>query len=146
MPAAVADLAAVQNWLYDSLVADSTINTATGGRVFANAAPSTTAFPLVTFAFVGGVDVIRTVGDTRVTQALYLVRAIGKGNSLAGIKPIAARFDTVLTVPYGGVTVDGVRIRSCVHDQPHVRFDQEYDVPATYLGAVYRIYFYPEVQ
>ena len=117
-----------------------------GDRIYANAAPSSTAFPLVTFAFIGGVDVIHTVGDNRVTQALYLVRAIAKGNTLAGIKSVAARFDTVLTVPPGGVLVDGVRIRSCVHDQPFVRFDQEYDVPATYLGTIYRVYFYPKVQ
>lgn len=146
MVAVVAELAAVQNWMYDRLVADTTINTAVGGRIYAQAAPSGTLFPLVIFAFIGGVDVTHTIGDNRVTYALYLVRAVQKGNTLAGIKAVAARFDTALHIDAPGVTVDGVSIRSCVHDQPHVRFDQDYDVPATYLGSYYRVYFYPAVQ
>lgn len=141
----MAELASVQQWMYTQLSSDATINAAVGSRIYANAAPQNTIMPLLTFAYIGGVDVVHTIGNTRATMAIYLVRAVAKGNSTAPIEAAAARFDALLD-PGMGVTVDGVKIRSCVHDQPHIRSDGEYGVPAVYLGSYYRVYFHPADQ
>lgn len=142
----MAELASVQQWIYTQLASDATINAAVGSRIYANAAPQNTIMPLLTFAFIGGVDVVHTIGNARATMAIYLVRAVAKGNSTAPIEAAAAQFDALLDPGIGGVTVDGVTICSVVHDQPHMRSDAEYGVPAVYLGSYYRVFFYPAAQ
>jgi hypothetical protein len=137
-----AELARVEQWMYATLAADPTIAGVVGSRIYADEAPQGTDFPLVIFAHIGNVDVVRALGNGRMAQAIYLVRAVDKGSSTSGgLKTVADRFDPLLLVQ--NVVVDGVRINYVQHDQHHIRKDATSGVPYSYLGSYYLVFCQP---
>lgn len=137
-----ADLARVQQWLYTTLSGDATIAGVVGSRVFAEQAPQEAELPLVLFAHIGNVDVLRTIGLGRVARTLWLVRAVGNGESVQGsLRTVADRFDPLLIK--SNIVVDNVLINTVQHDQFHVRSDAETGVPVSYIGSYYLIFCQP---
>lgn len=141
----VSELSRVNEWLLGVLANDSGIFGKVGTRIYADQAPQGAASPLVVFSFLGGADKLIT-GTARLTQTLYLVRAISAGLSYDLVDDIADRIEAVLTVPDAGQIVREVRITSCAREQPHQRKDAENGVPYVYMGGFYRIRFQPSGQ
>jgi hypothetical protein len=137
-----ADTTRVNEWIWGVLHGDLQISTAVGGRVFVDYAPQGTVSPMVIAAYLGGADKVRT-RTSRLTNALYLIRASGEGSSYDPIEAIADRMDEILTVPDNGTTVRDIRIASCIREQPHQRKDEEFGKPVVYLGGFYRIQYQP---
>lgn len=137
-----ADLARVEQWLYTTLAADSTITSVVGTRIYADQAPQGAALPLVIFSHIGNVDTVRSLGNGRLSKVIYLVRVVGAGSSTSGsLKTVADRFDPQLLVQ--NIVVDGVRIAYVQHDQHHIRKDSENGIPLSYLGSYYLIFCQP---
>lgn len=136
----------VTGWIWDAIQADATLVAALGGignvRIYADEAPQGAVVPMVLYAFLGGSD--QLVGSSRLSNALYLIRAIGEGASYAAIEDIADRVDNRLTnVGAGGIFFRDIQILSCSREQPHQRKDSQFGVPTIYLGGFYRIRWAP---
>lgn len=137
-----AELARVEQWMYTTLAADATVTSLCGTRIYADEAPQGATFPLIVFAHIGNVDVIRAGNNGRMAKVIYLVRAVGKGSSTAGdLLTVADRFDPLLLVQ--NVTVNGVRIAYVQHDQHHIRKDSQDGVPMSYIGSYYLVFTQP---
>ncbi len=94
-----ADLARVEQWMYSTLAADATVASICGTRIYSEQAPQGSAFPMVLFAHIGNIDVVRALGNGRLSKVIYIVRAVGMGSSTQGaIKTVADRFDPLLLV------------------------------------------------
>jgi hypothetical protein len=142
-----ADLSRVDKWLYSHMAADNIINTASGGRIYADEAPQGAATPMVLYAFLGGSDRLLSFRG-RLSSVLYLIRAVNEGSSYDSILAVADRIDELLTTAISdqGTVVDDTRITACYREQPHQRKDQAFGVPVVYLGGYYRITFQPAFQ
>lgn len=126
-----------------TMAGDLALSTAVSGRVYGDMAPQNSSMPLVLFVYLGGADKVLTF-RTRVTNAIYLVRAVGSGSSYNAIEAVADRIDEVLSVlPDQGTIVRDIRISSCIREQPHQRKDMENGVPTVYMGGFYRIKYQP---
>lgn len=137
-----AELARVEQWMYSTLVADATVTSIVDARVYADEAPQGATFPLVLFAHIGNVDVLRSGSNGRMAKVIYLVRAVGKGSSTSGdLMTVADRFDPLLLVQ--NVTVNGVRIAYVQHDQHHIRKDSTDGIPMSYIGSYYLVFTQP---
>ena len=139
------DLTRVDEWLYDTLHGDAILSNLIGGRIYGDQAPQGATFPLVLYAFLGGADKILTL-TSRLTNSLYLIRAVDEGSTFTSIEAVADRMDEILSVPEHGVIVRDIRISSCQREQPHQRKDMENGVPVVYLGGFYRIKYQPASQ
>lgn len=141
-----ADITRIDEWLYDLFSANATITSTVGGRIYGDVAPQGSTFPLVLFAFLGGADKVITF-SSRFTNAIYLIRAVGRGSSYDSIELLADRLDVLLgnAVPTNGVVVRDIRIASCNREQPFQRKDTTDGVPVVYLGGFYRIRYQPTI-
>ena len=139
-----ADILRVDQWLTTVLAGDSILSAAVSGRVYGDMAPQNSTTPLVLFAFLGGADKVVTL-RTRLTNAIYLIRAVGTGSSFNSLRTIADRMDDLLvtSLPDQGTIVEDIRVASCLREQPHQRKDMENGVPVVYLGGFYRIKYQP---
>ena len=132
----------VTGWLYQQIQGDATLLAAVGGRIYADEAPQSVRVPLVLFAFLGGSD--QLTGNVRLSNGLWLIRAVGEGTSYASIEDIADRMDDKVTaVGFGGTFYRDIRILSSVREQPHQRKDAQFGFPTVYLGGFYRIRWSP---
>lgn len=144
----------VTGWIWDAIQADATLVTALKAvpgedpellpRIFADEAPQGAKVPLVLYAFLGGSD--QLVGNSRLSSALWLVRAVGEGASYSTIEDIADRVDERITnVGAGGIFYRDIHILSCTREQPHQRKDAAFGVTTIYLGGFYRVRWSPSV-
>jgi hypothetical protein len=137
-----AELVRVEQWMYQTLAADPTIAGVVGTRIYADYAPQGAVFPLVLFAHIGNVDVVRSWNNGRMAKNIFLVRAIGLGSTVTGnLKTVADRFDPLLLK--SNVIVDGVRIAYVQHDQHAIRKDNENGIPMSYVGSYYLVFTQP---
>lgn len=137
-----ADLTRVDQWIYSVLHGDVELNAAVSGRIYADQAPQGVVFPLVLYSFLGGADKTVTF-TTRLTNAIFLVRAVGSGSSFTPLEFLADQIDALMAVPERGTVVRDVRITTVTREQPHQRKDMENGVPTVYLGGFYRIKYQP---
>lgn len=141
-----ADISRIDQWVYGVLGGDITLAAAVSSRIYGDMAPQGAAMPLVLFSFLGGADKVLTL-RTRLTNAIYLIRAVASGSSYNTAEAIADRMDLLLTsaLPDLGTVVRDIRVSSCTREQPHQRKDMENGVPVVYLGGFYRIKYQPLV-
>lgn len=139
-----ADSTRVDEWLYDLFSTNLGVSTTVGGRIFVDSAPQGVDYPLVLYAFLGGADKVVTF-QSRLTNAIYLIRAVGRGSSYNAIETLADQLDNLLvtSVPSNGLAIRDIRIASCTREQPHQRKDLENGVATVYLGGFYRIRYQP---
>jgi hypothetical protein len=140
-----ADLTRVDEWIYSVLNSDLQLATAVNHRIYVDQAPQNVTYPLVLYSFLGGADKVVTL-RTRLTNAIFLIRAVGTGSSFAPLETMADRIDALMDVPEAGVIIRGVRISTVTREQPHQRKDMENGVPTVYLGGFYRIKYQPSDQ
>jgi len=145
MPGTVAELSRVNQWLITSLTSDASLVGMVGGRIFIDEAPEGTATPMIIAAFLGGADKVLT-STGRLTQVLYLIRAVAQSGTYETVSNLADRIEAVMNVPIGGTVVDGVRISTCFREQPHQRMDSQFGIRTVYMGGFYRIRFQPSYQ
>jgi hypothetical protein len=139
-----AELVRVEQWIYQTLVADPTVASIVGTRVYGEKAPQgqEDAYPMVLIAHIGNVDVVRTWNNGRMAKNIMLVRVVGEGSSVTGdLTTVADRFDSLLLK--NNVVVDGVRIAYVQHDQHAIRKDSENGVPIAYVGSYYLFFTQP---
>lgn len=112
MSAVGLELEVADRWLFDVLTADPDLAALItdpgddGPRVFSEVAPASAAYPFVVFAHQASTDVAG-VGPYRIgTEATYVVKAVGEGQSYAPLRPVAARIDALLQGA-GGAVIDG---------------------------------------
>lgn len=142
---AVAELSRVNSWIMDVLSGDGSLQAMVQGRVYVDQAPEHATTPLVIFAFLGGSDKVLT-STGRLTQVLYLIRAVAENGTYDDVAPLADRIEAALTLPEQGTVVDQVRITTVFREQPHQRMDSQYGVRTVYMGGFYRIRFQPANQ
>jgi hypothetical protein len=137
-----AELARVEQWMYSTLAGDATVSSIVSTRIYADEAPQEAAFPMIIFAHIGNVDILRSGSNGRFAKNIYLVRAIGRGSSVQGdILTVADRFDPLLLV--SNVTVNSVRIAYVQHDQHAIRKDSSDGIPVAYIGSYYLVFTQP---
>lgn len=137
-----AELARVEQWMYATLAADATVSGIVADRIYADEAPQAATFPMVIFAHIGNVDILRAGSNGRFAKNIFLVRAIDRGSTTGGsLTTVADRFDPLLLVQ--NVTVNGVRIAYVQHDQHTIRKDSQDGVPISYLGSYYLVFTQP---
>lgn len=137
------EMAAAREWLFSTLTADATLiallpGGATAGVNHRRAAQGT-AYPIVIYQFMSGVD-YAAVGAYRIwTNMVWLVKAVGASADAATIDAIAARIDTLLQRG-SGTPASGV-VASCVRESVVDYVDDVAgSVPYSHLGGNYRIY------
>jgi len=127
--------------MYSVLSGDATISSIVGARIYADEAPQEAAFPLIVFAHIGNIDILRGGAGSRVSKVIYLVRVVDQNSTVQGtVKTVADRFDPLLLV--GNTTVGDVKL-STQHDQHHVRRDSEFGIPTVYMGSYYLVFVQP---
>ena len=87
---------AAEQWIYQTLAADAALAVLVGGRIYSVLAPQTTAYPMVVFACLTGVDTNALAAQRVLTQLRYAVHCADKAGSIAGLDAIARRVDQLL--------------------------------------------------
>lgn len=124
-------------WLFAKLSGDATLTSLVGNRIKSYLAPAGTAFPYILYNWQGGTDVM-VVGSYRVfNTGLYQVKAVGQGDSMSNIWPVAHRIDEVLHRASG--TVTGGIILACVREQPIAYVENSDGIRYNHLGGIYRV-------
>ena len=137
-----AELPTIEKWIYQQLAGDATVTGIVGNRIYSEIAPQGAIFPLVLFAHIGNVDVLRAGRNGRMAKNIFLVRAIGEGSSTTGVlKTVADRFDPLLLK--NNQEIDDVRIAYVQHDQHAIRKDAESGKPMVYVGSYYLVFSQP---
>lgn len=138
----LAELSRLNYWIHNVLSSDQQIFLFCGGRIYADEAPQNALTPMVIFAFLGGSDRTVTTASTRLSYAIYLIRAIAESSSYDTVALAADRIEALLTVPSQGTVINSeVRITSCLRQQPHQRKDSSNGIPTVYMGGFYGITF-----
>jgi len=128
----------VEQWLFSVLTGDTALAAAIGARVYVGAAPNTATFPLVIFAQISPGDDLRGVGPVRVWgEPLYVVKAVGQGQSVQSLAPLADRIDAVLHAVSG--TVSDGRIHFCERERGFRRTEVIGDQFFQHLGGEHRV-------
>lgn len=137
------ELSAVNKWLIQSLAASPNL---AGIGVWIDIVPEGEAFPCILFSALTSRDRVGAGANRMLTRPLYIVRAIGTGDSFAELVPLANAVDQQLqaassTAP---VVIDGVTIRGSFREEPLQTSKAERGVLYRYLGGLYRVFCYRE--
>lgn len=84
------------SWIYSTLVADSTLQTYVGSRIYQDLAPEGTAYPLIVFNLVDVIPDENAYADNIMDIERWDIRVIVKENSYANAKTIASQIRTLL--------------------------------------------------
>jgi hypothetical protein len=124
-------------WLYNTLSADSTLQTDAPGGVWRGLAPPGTATPFVILSLQSGKDVI-TANAVRVfDDDTFLVKAVGPASNNAGVLAAASRIDALLGRTSGQVTAGA--ILACYRETP-ISIDELVNGELwSNLGGLYRL-------
>ena len=97
--------------IYAHLIADATVNSLTGGRVFVADAPQTTPTPYVIFRAVSVNPATNKTGPSPVDNIRVQVDTFGKGFAeVADIdEAVRVRLDKAPTFTESGETIDGIK-------------------------------------
>ncbi len=136
----MSEIVRVLKWLTDKLTGDTTLLALVSG-VFYNFAPSGTAYPFVIMKQLRVEDVSVVNGVRVMVSGDWLVEAVGIGNDLMSLQPIADRIDALLHRASGAVTGGG-EVFASVRVEPFELVEDYEAVGEVYahLGGVYRIW------
>lgn len=140
------ELDTAEGWLYATLHADSTLETlvegsgrdwlynTSGGALV----PTDAVYPLVTYQFQSGVDVMEVSSIRIMVNTLYLVSVWAKKADFAAVKDAAARLD-VLLHRAAGTTSDGT-VFGCRREDPFRQATTPNGVAFRRAGGIYRLF------
>lgn len=133
----------VRTYIRSKLVANATLNTLVGGRIYTGRAPQGTTSPYVVASLLSSPDrnVMGNVGPVLMTP-LYFIRGITETQSLTVLDQIADLIDQTLIGSSGTIAADGIYISGVKRENGR---DQETPIPNTsiivmQLGGEYRFY------
>lgn len=133
------ELARIDEWLTETLLAASSVTDIVGQRVYGELAPPSSAWPYVLFQHQASTDVMGHAQGRIMVDAIYVVRGVHRSTSFAGVVRTLADAigDTLHTAD--GVVDDGV-VLACTRERPFRLVDLD-DGGAQYrhAGAIFRI-------
>lgn len=139
----VIELFRIEQWLVEVLAGDAVLTALlakhpdTGQCVYEYVAPKGALYPFVLYSHQGSHDV-RGVGPGRImVSAVYQVKVVGQGASMAALTAAADRLDTLLQGASGAV-VDGA-VLMCVRESPLAYAEVDSGVQYRHLGGLWRI-------
>lgn len=135
-------------WIYETLVADSTIGSLAPGGFYRGAAPdkdkdgTLVPSPFVVFNYQSGSFKTTMNGVRVLSRVLYQIKATGLGDAdhASGVAAAAAQIDALFKERRNETTTGGL-IDSCIGDAPI-----QYDEPAvagvfwTHFGGLYELF------
>lgn len=136
----VAESTLTARWIHTTLTGDATITSLVGARVADDPAPAAMAEPLIVFGLLSTNDVATAAGVYRVmTDSLWLIRAIGEGESYEQLAAIATRIDQLFHRAAASVT--GGTVFSSTREREHRQseLDQQTGKQYRHLGGEYRV-------
>ena len=130
-------------WVRATLVADTQLNTAIGGRVYPDIAPLDAAYPFITMQVLDTED-YRIVGPNTLWSTLqFLIRVTTDQKTVYNIRTIDARMNRLLHAQSGETT--DAKIVECVRLRPHHAPTEESEgVFYSHLGGEYRLRVQPK--
>lgn len=132
------EITRTQEWLYDTLTADTALTAVVGDRVYSEAAPLGSEFPLVVFGLEYPEDVLTHNGSRIMVTSWWRVRGIVPAESFSdALQTIADRIDAILHRSDGG-TADGAVIFTSVRMEPYMRLEVDEGKQYRSLGGVYK--------
>ncbi len=129
-------------WLYGLLTADTELSALVDSRVYSGAAPQGAALPYVVISHQSGRDVLG-VGTTRImSHLIYLVKAVGQGQSYVSLEPIADCIDAALHGASGsvaGVDGAGAELLACTRAMTVAYAEIDEGIQYRHLGGLYEL-------
>lgn len=136
------ELTRAAKWIHGKLVADSALNTAVAGRIYADLAPPEATWPFVVFQHQGSADVVAAAGLNRImVSSVWVVKAVTRAESWEALRTLADRIDIALQEAAG--TAEDGTVLSCAREAPisFVEADNN-ETPGVqwrHLGAQFRL-------
>lgn len=129
----------IHRWLRTVLGADSTLNSAVGGRFFQGHVPEGKALPACVFSVLAFGDDLRPAGPDRLwAKATVLVKVIAETNNDASLQTAADRVDAVLHAARGGTS--DIAVDYCIRKRPFYMKDTSVaNKVFTHLGGEYEL-------
>lgn len=141
MPTTVNELPRIVRWVRTQLVNDATLNTAVGGRFYADMVPEGKAFPACVFSWTPDEDFQLAGGERLWARGRMLVKIVGQTDKDSEIQTAADRVDDVLHASRGGLSdifIDYVirkstfRVKEVVNQVAYLHIGGSYDLAARY--------------
>jgi len=129
----------IEAWLTQRLGGDATLAALAPGGVHAEINVAEAAFPYVVFELQKPEDVLTLNARRVMTQAVYLVRAIGRDCGAADLQAAADRIDALLGWYRAEGLLTGGGVRGCYREAPFKLIELEGGVVYPHLGGLYRI-------
>lgn len=121
-------------WLYTTLTNDTALQALIGKRVYIDTAPENVEYPFVILQAVYGSPVANMQVDIIMDDEVWMVKAVGEGNSYISLEPIVERIKALLHKTSGTGVIGSVR-------EEVIRFSEIYQGETfKHLGHYYRIY------
>lgn len=122
-------------WLCSVLEADATLQGLTANQeVYEDTAPETAAYPFISLQFVDGLPVQNATADKIMTDEVWIVKVVGKGDDYAALEPIAERIGKVLH------KASGAGVIGCAEEDVFRYSEEESGTIYKHLGHYYRVY------
>lgn len=139
----MSETANIDTYLYALFTGDATLANLIGTRVYTQLAPPFPDMPCIVFSYLPGAQANRALSDAVSSiRALYEIKAVGQGNDLIALQPIADRIDALIS----GLAADQTTFRlNFAKQSPVERADVLMGTTRfSHLGAVYRIWYRPK--
>jgi hypothetical protein len=125
----------VKAWIRALLAADATIAAAVGSRIYSDLAPPNSAHPYIIVNLQGGSD-LNALGARGLSEKLYQVKVIGRGDNPGALKAVADQIDTLLHMAASATaTLACWCLREQEIDYPEVSGDIRFQ----HVGGIYRV-------
>lgn len=135
--------------IYNQLSEDTALTALVGSRIFYGSAKEGAEYPCVVFQHISGLDSVTQGGQIRfATRPIFLIKAIGKGDSPLLPARVANAVDKAIETIDRQETIDGdtVTVQGCVRQEPFSLPDRNRDSGIMYqhVGAYYQFWVTPE--
>jgi hypothetical protein len=127
-----------EQWLVEKLRDDAAVAALVGQRIYSELAPQGAAMPYIVVQNQASVDVLGVGSQRILTELVFVVRAVGRGASYAGLAPIADAIDAALHLA-SGATANGT-VLGCRREEPFRRPEVTSGVQYRHLGGIYRVW------
>lgn len=121
-------------WLCSVLEGDATLQGLTNNQhVYQDVAPAQASYPFIEIAFVDGMPVTNATADKIMTDEVWIVKAVGKGDDYTPLAPIVDRIGQVLH------KASGTGVIGCTEEDVFRLSELENGAVYKHLGHYYRI-------
>lgn len=130
----------INEWIRATLLAYTPLTDLVADRIHLELAPDATDYPFVIFNAQSPPRVIRGVGLAVVmVDAVYQIKAVGRGDSYTQIAPIAAAIKSGIERSEYQAVPDGY-VFTCSYERQVMYGEPKGQVQARHLGGEYRVF------